>query len=239
MLLKCGVLHVRFDSCCLGSTLWRPSGWLRSRLSFGFHPCPPPRERDLSLPQREVPLGAGCRRCRCRLRCPQALLQQRMPAWGNISSPIRCCSCPASSLQHGGGLLYYSTTRKAPQGAYHPACPLLGLSPEAANKNQCKHIRLNGLFIFPTAAILRHHCLPNCNIAGQLAVQVCSGCTRRSTSWNAVLWIKEGEGQTRTPKSAALAMIFYKGLFYSTSVSPTRKRSLVSARSFPEEGYTN
>lgn len=38
-------------------------------------------------------------------------------------------------------------------------------------------------------------------------------------------------------KSAALAAICYKGLFYSTSVSPIRKRNLIRAMSLPKEGY--
>lgn len=69
-------------------------------------------------------------------------------------------------LQDSRGLSRYSTTRKPPQGAYHPGCPLLGLSPEEANINQCKHVRLNGLFIFPTTAVLMHWCLLTITLQG-------------------------------------------------------------------------
>ena len=129
------------------------------------------------------------------------------------------------------------TTRKPPQGACHPGCPLLGLSPEAANINQCKHVKLNGLFILPTAAILMRHCLHNYNIAGQLAAQVCSDCSEQLVrkTQSTVLWNKPGERQTWTPESAALAMICYEGLFYCTSVSPIRKRSLIRATRLSEE----
>lgn len=126
------------------------------------------------LPRRErasPPAGgaAGCRRRPRSLGSPQ-LCRQKMPLreWRSPSAS----AAPARAQARGTERDCRPTA--LPRGPRHPECPLPGLSPEEANINRRKHVKLNGLLRFPTAAIVTHHGLPDCNIAGQPAVRACS-----------------------------------------------------------------
>lgn len=165
VLRKCSFLPVGFDSCCLGSTSWHPSARLRSPLSSQFQLSLPRQEQDLStspFPSRGRHcwvLGAGRGMARWdvpRLCASRGCLPEGTSHLPGFAVPVLV---QAAGQQRTVTLQYY-------KGAYHPGCPLLGLSPEEANINQCKHVRLNGLFIFPTTAVLMHRCLLTITLQG-------------------------------------------------------------------------
>lgn len=212
VLLKCGLLHVGFDSCWLGSTLWHSSAWLCRR---NITHISPPNVSCPSQPRRgHVPL------------------QQEVAGW---DLPSLCASggCLTEGTSHLSSAVPLqvqiynedcSTLRKPPK--YHSRCSPLAVFPKEANIYQFSYTKRNGLFIFPTTAILMHFCLPNCSTAGQLAIQMCSDSKK-----DRVRWKVHSAGQERTKTGMnPWECSFSKNLLHGTCLLflsfPIRKRSI-------------
>lgn len=216
MLLKCGLFHVGFDSCWLGSTLWRSSSWLHQRNITHFSPpdvsCPSQSRRGHVPLQQEVLFVAGW-------DLPRPCASSGCLTEGTF----RLLSYAGSNLLYNEG---YSTLRKPPK--YHSGCSPLGIFPKEANIYQFRCIKLNGLFIFPTAAILMHLCLPNRSTAGQLAVQICSDSRKHRVRWK-IEHSSADQERTKTGMNhweCNFSKDLLPGTFLLFLSSPIRKRSI-------------